>query len=288
MLMPDFINREYTAEVLRTRSAASPAPDVIRRLVTQEWAEERLAQDGATVTVLHSFVSSEFAYHRNRQTKFRADGNELPRRHMVLTREHFLYDVLVLHKGRHTIVAVPFHGLAQRFFLDVDAALAGSRTVYETLDITNMIVGLGLEGKTHVSGSDHGATEIGLTRCHLAYDDPLEHRRDLQQVRLVGNNIGASDIYRTLVRPVLKPSKADTLTVTPILVGCALFGGGLKKSSATTDRHGNFKVHISPGLRQVVRLFQLLEAIQSMQEVISTTNNVPILQGGAIADVGDQ
>ena len=52
-----------------------------------------------------------------------------------------LYDVFIAQCNHHLVVAVPFHDLAEDFFPRVDNALAGTRTVYEKLDITNMVIG---------------------------------------------------------------------------------------------------------------------------------------------------
>lgn len=283
MLTPDLFNREYTAEVLRTARRDSPSIDAIRSLLATSWTEEHVDQEGDDVRVLHAFVASQTPYHRVRAIDH--PGQRAPRTKAIRGVAHFLYDVLILVRGRHVVIAVPFHGLAERFFVGVDAALAGSRTLYETLDITKMVIRLGVAGRTSVSTNSDLEMDVGLTRCHLAYEDPLR-RRDLQQVRLVGTNIGASEIYRELVRPILSPSPA--LTVTPILLGCALFRGGIKTSSATTDRHGNFKVWVGPGLRQVLRLFQLIDAIEGLESVVATTSNLPILQSAGILEMEGQ
>src|SRR5205085_581292 len=126
--------------------------------------------------------------------------------------------------------------------------------------------------------------EIFVTRCHLAYSDPVERRRDIEQVRLTGSDIGASKIYSSLIGPVLDRTASQTI-VTPILLGFASARDGVKKSSATTDRHGNFKVTVGPGLRQVTRLFKLLDILESLTGVASTSGNVPILQSATIKDV---
>jgi hypothetical protein len=203
-------------------------------------------------------------------------NEELPRTKQIRGQEHYLYDVLVAQCGEHVVVAVPFHGLAEDFFLKIDGRLAGSRTLYEKLNITKIIV--------HLAALSNDATEgitLGVTRCQLAYNDPSERRRDVDQVRMIGSNLGATEIYQELVKPVLAPADF-ALQVTPVVLGFASFVGGVKKVSAVTDRHGNFKVHVGPGLRQILRIFDLLGSIQAIKDAVSATSNVPILQAGAI------
>lgn len=283
MIRPDFSDQPYIAEVLRTAAAPASAPAALERLIEAHWDEERIrGTDGTEITIHHGLVSSVVPYHRAMRSITNTAGKEIqiPRRKLIRNREHFFYDLLVVRRRRHVIVAVPFHGLATGLFLKIDKILAGTRTMYEKLNITKMVIRLGLKGRV-VLAEGEGDSEIVLTRCHLAYSDPVERRRDLDQVRLTGANLGASEIYGELIRPVLRPGDS-AMTVTPILLGFALFSGGVRRSSATTDRHGNFKISVGPGLRQVTRLFQLLDGIEGMQGVLSTTSNVPILQSGSI------
>jgi hypothetical protein len=182
------------------------------------------------------------------------------------------------------IVAVPFHGLATSLFLKIDKVLAGTRTLYETLNITKLVIRLGSSGRISLSARREEDTEIRVTRSHLVYSDPLERRRNIEQIRMTGTNLGASDIYADLVRPVLEP-KSAALVVTPVLLGFALTRHGVKKASATTDRHGNFRVSIGPRLRNLTRLFKLLDEIERLQNVVSTTSNIPILQSTAIEEI---
>lgn len=297
MLRTDFSNQPYIAEILKAPlSAAEKAPAIIQKLVhgrsstekpvAGKWADTETVteSDGAEILLYHGFVASTFAYHRtNRSVAY--DGGRMvpiPRTATIRRQEQYLYDVLLVRRNEHIVIAVPFHGLATRVFLDIDKALAGTGTEYEKLNITNMVIRLGSGGRLPVKGKKNdGEAEIVVTRCHLAYSDPSERRRDLEQVRLTGYNLGASNIYSDLVTPVLS-SKRPGLIVIPILLGFALVRGGVRKSSATTDRHGNFKVTVGPGLRQVTRLFQLLDEIQRLQNVVSTTPNVPILQSAVI------
>src|SRR5207247_10424251 len=126
---------------------------------------------------------------------------------------------------------------------------------------------LGAEGRIARLTESQSEVAIVVTRCHLAYSDPIERRHDLDQVRLTGANLGATEIYPQLVRPVLHPRPPGSgLTVTPILLGFALTTDNVKKTGAITDRHGNFKVSVGPGLRQVTRLFQLLDEIEAMED----------------------
>jgi hypothetical protein len=102
---------------------------------------------------------------------------------------------------------------------------------------------------------------------------------------MTGSDLGSSDEYRSLIAPVLKKNSAKT--VTPVVLGFALGKNGVRKSSATTDRHGNFKLWIAPGLRRLTRLFGLLDAIGHMNDVSSDTSNVPILQSKTIREAED-
>jgi hypothetical protein len=288
MLTTDFSNKPYIAEVLRTSSAgAERAPGAIARLIEGKWTEERTPDEtGDEIVIHHGFVASPIPYHRATRSLTSTEGGaiQIPRTKHIRGKEHYLYDLLVVGRGRHLVVAVPFHGLAANLFVKIDKVLAGTRTLYETLDITNMVIRLGLNGRIVLTGENGGGTEIVVTRCNLAYSDPVERRRDIEQVRLTGANLGASKIYGDLVHPVLERTDFDTI-VTPILLGFALFRSGVRKTSATSDRHGNFKVSVGPGLRQVTRLFQLLDEIERMEDVVSTTSNVPILQSTPIDDV---
>lgn len=280
MLRTDFSNQPYIAEVLQTSSVgADRAPTAIEQLIDGRWNESRLDTDAGEITIYHGLVVSPTPFHRTRRTILDEKGKEIeiPRTKLIRKRDHYLYDLLVLRRRNHLILAVPFHGLANNIFLKVDKLLAGTRTLYETLNITNMVIRLGAKGRT----GPNAETEIVVTRCHLNYSDPAERRRDLDQVRLTGSNLGASDIYSELIKPVLRPKELPQI-VTPVLLGFALIQDGVRKSSATTDRHGNFKVTVGPGLRLVTRLFQLLDEIEGMHNVVSTTSNVPILQSGAI------
>jgi hypothetical protein len=227
-------------------------------------------------------LSSEH-YHRTVRKVKNSDGTVVtyPRSKAIGGDEHYFYDLFVVNRNGHFVIAAPFYGLARDYFPKIDRALAGRRIAYETLNITNMVVKLGIEGRMAFPGSNDEEDAIIVTRCHLAYDDPEQRRRDIEQIQLTGANLGATKIYAELVRPVISPKRA-ALTVTPVLLGFALFADGVKKAGATTDRHGNFKVSVGPGVRQLKRLFRMLDGIQGMQTVVSTTSNVPILHSGPI------
>lgn len=287
MLVTDFCNQPYIAEVLQTSTVgAERGPEAIERLIEGKWREERVLDDGDEITIHHGYFASPFSYHRATRNRTNADGVEvqIPRTKVIRGKEHYLYDLLIVRRRRHLVVAVPFHALATSLFLKIDKVLAGTRTLYETLNITNMVIQLGMGGRIATVGENGSRAEILVTRCHLAYSDPVERRRDIEQVRLTGSNIGASKIYGELVEPVLQRAEPQSI-VTPILLGFALVRDGVRKSSATTDRHGNFKVTVGPGLRQVTRLFTLLDEIERLQNVASTTSNVPILQSASIEEV---
>ncbi|MFN0164916.1 MAG: hypothetical protein ACKV22_00675 [Bryobacteraceae bacterium] len=283
MLIPDFSNQPYIAEVVRTSAAATDVLSAIGRLLGDEWKHERATVDGGEILVYHGFILSPERYHRAVRTTTNPDGVEIqiPRSKIVRSREHYFYDIFVVNRSKHFIIAAPFYGVARDYFPKIDRALAGKRIVYETLNITNMVVKLGTQGRMEFPGSNDEDNSIIVTRCHLAYDDPADRRRDLEQIRLTGANLGATEIYGDLVRPVID-RKSSALVVTPVLLGFALFSDGVKKSGATTDRHGNFKVSVGPGLRQLTRLFKLLDGIEGMKTVVSVTSNVPILHSAAI------
>lgn len=285
MIRTDFFNQPYIAELLRTQvGSAERAPSAIEEVIHGKWDSDILVDpNGSETTIYHGFIASPYAYHRATRNISSAGGAaiQIPRIKTIRRRDHYLYDILLLRKDEHLVVAVPFHALASRAFVDIDNALAGTRTLYEKLNITNMVIRLGASGRMPVRSEDEDSTEIVVTRCHLAYSDPGERRRDLEQVRLTGSNLGASEIYAQLINPVLKP-KQSPLVVTPILLGFALIRGGVRKSGAITDRHGNFKVSVGPGLRQVIRIFQLFNEVQRIRDVVSTTPNVPILQSKII------
>lgn len=282
MLTPDFSNQQYVAEVLRTTGGAA-VPTAIERLTAGKWDRDTVTTDAGSIAVHHGFVPSPVAYHRATRTIKDASGHEVsvPRTKVIRGQEQYLYDLFVLQRDRDVVIAVPFHALAMHVFVKVDKQLAGTRILYERLNLTNMVIKLGATGQARILGDIDDET-IVITRCHLAYVDRAQRGRDLEQVRLSGANLGASPIYADLIAPVLRP--APRLAVTPIMLGFALYSGGVRKTSATTDLHGNFKLTVGPGLRQVTRLFHLLDSVQEMRNVVSTTTNLPILQSQAIAE----
>ena len=285
MLTIDFIDRAYAAEVLRISRTSTSVAELIESLLWKHWEMETVsADDGAPVDLFHGHVASRVPFHRVMRAASASGGGQIPRTQDIRGNVHYLYDVLVAQRERHVVVGVPFHGLATEFFIKVDTKLAGSRTLYEILDIGKLIVELGVGGTLASKGGGGEQTQIGITRCHLAYEDPQERRRDVEQVRLSGANLGATEIYQQLIDPVLRPQRSR-LRVTPVLLGFASFFGGVRRSSATTDRHGNFKVWVSPGLRQIYRLFSLLDAVEALRDVASATSNIPILQSTTLEEV---
>jgi hypothetical protein len=285
MLTPYFSNQPYVAEILRTSvTNAGRARHALRKHVDKDWQEYRLEQiDGRDIHIYHSFVGSTIPFHRAMRRIIDENGKtiEIPVIKSIRRRDHFLYDFLMLRREEHLVLAVPFHGLANRLFLEIDTTLAGTRTEYERIDITKLVLQLGSRGRISLGKDKEMSSEMVITRCHLAYNDPGSRKRDIEQLRLTGANVGASEVYPHLINPVLKPDSSN-LTVTPVLLGFALVTDGVRKSSATTDRHGNFKVTVGPGLRQLSRLFSLLDQVERLRNVVSTTSNVPILQSGAL------
>ena len=281
MIETDFVNQPYIAELLKMNSdSAERTPSVLKRLINEGWTTEAIDESNGLSTVIHhGFIASAFPYHRSVRNKTNSTGTQItiPRTKTIRGKDHSLYDLLVVQRGEHIVIAVPFHGLASRIFMQIDGALAGTGTVYEKLNITNMVMRLGEKGRMAAEDPTQRNTEIVVTRCHLTYSDSLERNRDIEQVRLTGSNLGATKIYSNLIAPVLNRQKTDRLHVTPILLGFALVRGGVRKSGAITDSHGNFKFSVGPGLRQVTRVFQLLEEVERIRGVVSTTPNVPIL-----------
>lgn len=290
MLMPDLCSRTYTVEVLKVKRDVNLIVDTISRLTVDHRPPEEVGGPGGSqAAIFHSFVASARGYHRSTRRSAAPTGEAVtfPRTKKVRGKEHFLYDVLLARCGASVIIAVPYHALAETFFVEVDRALAGTRAVYEKLDITKLVIRLGRGGVAPVvvDGAQRKVA-IGLTRCQLAYSDPQGRSRNLQHVSMSGGQIGASEVYAYLTGPVLKPESSSVI-VTPVVVGFSLFVDGVKKTSATTDRHGNFKVWIGPGATRIERVFSLLDGVESIEGIVSTTSNLPILQSGAIRGVSE-
>lgn len=284
MIMPDFLNQPYIAEVLRTSAAATDLLSAIGSITSGDWSQETTSGlDDREVVINHSFILSPRAFHRSTRRFTTPDGETItvPRVKSIRRHDHYYYDIFVVRCDRHVIVAMPFHGLAKEVFPQIDRSFAGKRVMYERLDITNMVIQLGASGKRSVPSAEDGDSAIVVTRCHLSYEDSAERQRDIEQVRLTGSNLGATEIYANLISPVLN-FKRSRLRVSPALLGFALFSGGVRKSGATTDKHGNFKISISPGLRQLIRMFDLLSEIEAMENVASVTGNIPILYSGSM------
>lgn len=289
MTSPDFTDRTYTAEVIKCGSHEEDTFKAILRLTRSPELEIHADEvSGISVKVCHAYLPSQREYHRLERTVTLADGTEvrIPRRVSIRGREFNLYDVFVAHAGKHIIISVPFHELAEEFFLRVDRTLGGRGISYEKLDITAMVMKLGAAGRNVTTRPPEGETSLSVTRCHLAYLDQQARTSNLQQIRITGADLGLTKEYKSLVAPVLDPRSSE-LTVTPVVLGFALSNNGVRKSSATTDRHGNFKLWIAPGLRRLIRLFDLLRVLETMKGITLTTANVPILQSRSIREAED-
>jgi hypothetical protein len=280
---PDIFNRTYTAELLRASEDTKKTVDVIANLTTEHRPSEQFAGE-FTVNLSHSFVKSERAYHRSSKTMENPAMGKLsiPRTIETYGKQHYLYDVFIAQCGPDIIVAVPYHGLAEAFFVQVDDALGGKGVLYEKLNITKLLIWLGKAGIADVTteGLPY-KIEIALSRCQLAYTDPIERKQDLQQLAMTGANIGASEIYSYLINPIIEPEKYQYLA-TPTLLGFNLLVNGVKKTSAITDRHGNFKLWIGPNATRIERVFSLLKSIESLEGSIVTTGSLPIRQSRTI------
>jgi hypothetical protein len=302
MLNPDFSDRMYTAEVIRVRTKSEDAMRALVKLTHEPRRQLEIVENvDSPVRVFHAYFPSRRQFHRSERQIMAETGErlEIPRRIQRRGSENFLYDVLIAQSSEHIVVAVPFHDLAEEFFVRSDSALAGTGALYEKLDITGLVIRLGSGGMLDLQGGDGAKTSISVTRCHLAYTDLEGRSRNLQQIQMTGANLGATKQYQHLIAPVIesktktkKPAGTKKATedwrATPVILGFVLSSGGVRKSSATTDRHGNFKVWVSPGLRRLIRLFSLLETINSIKDIASTTANVPILQSGAIRGAENQ
>jgi hypothetical protein len=285
MLNPDYSDRTYTAEVIKCKTPTHNVANAILRLTSDADFDERINQVGASATRLrHSFLPTKESYHRFPREVTLADGSRItiPRQKESRTGSVNLYDVLIAESGHHVIVAVPFHELAEEFFVRVHERLSGMNARYEKLDITEMVIRLAQAGAQRVL-SERPGVKVGLsiTRCHIVYSAPDRRTLDLQQVTMTGANLGASKDYQSLIQPLLRPKETST-AVTPNVLGFALLENGVRKSSATTDQHGNFKIWIAPGLRRLIRVFALLETLEGMKDIALTTPNVPILQSATI------
>jgi hypothetical protein len=291
MLNPDFSDRTYTAEVIRVRTHHDEAVRALSRLTIEPRpAFEPADRVDSSINVIHAYFPSRRQFHRVERFVTADSGQrvQVPRRIERRGSENYLYDVLIAHSRDHIVVAVPFHDLAEEFFVQGDRAIAGTGARYEKVDITGLVIRLGTSGVIEVPDADLNESVISVTRCQLAYTDREGRSRDLQQIQITGANLGASKQYQYLIRPVIAPRPKDKLRATPLILGFALSVAGVRKCSAVTDRHGNFKVWVSPGLRRLIRLFSLLDAIYAVKNIASTTANVPILQSGTIRGAENQ
>lgn len=291
MFNPDFSDRTYTAEVIKCNTDGNEVLKTILKLAIEPKTESQNDEvTGSTITVAHGFLASNRQFHRFPKFITAENGKEIaiPRQRKIRDIDCYLYDVFVAHCRNHIVVAVPFHDLGEDFFVRVDRRLGGTNIRYQKLDITAMVMRLGASGGGNVTIDSAGVkTGLSVTRCHLSYVDQKNRTTDIQQVCMTGANLGASKDYRALVDPVLKP-ESSKLTVTPIILGFALSVNGVRKSSATTDRYGNFKIWIAPGLRRLIRLFNLLETIETMKNLTLTTGDIPILQSDTIRNAEDK
>ncbi len=306
MISPDFTSRIYIAEVLRIKLNSTNVLDKLskitygphiddeydeefhlniqRTLTKDEHKNEHISKENVNIKVRHSYIASQFRFHRAIK-KIKTESNqeiEIPRVKKIQGSDRFLYDVLISQCRNHIVIAVPFYNLAEDFFLKVDRALAGSGIFYEKLNITNLVISLGYNGLVDVLFSNKSnKLQIGITRCHLVYSSREKQKKTLQNLTMSGENLGESDIYRYLIKPVINKENSSFI-VTPTVLGSALFDDGVKKTSVITDKHGNFKIWISPGIRKLKRIYLLLNALETIENVVSTTSNVPILQSKSI------
>src|SRR5438128_11569687 len=121
---------------MRTRKADGAVSSAVEPLIEGRWEEDSVEDvGGQQVIIRHGLVASPIQYHRATRVIADERGRELeiPRRKSMRGREHYLYDLLLVERGTHLIVAIPFHAFAKSLFVKVDRALAVTRTSYETL-----------------------------------------------------------------------------------------------------------------------------------------------------------
>src|SRR5436190_19591178 len=112
MLIPDFANQPYIAEVLRT---SDPNPDTIpskiEHVIDGHWSQDSSEEiNGSKVRIYHGFIPSPVPYHRTiRNISNGKRVTQVTRTKSIRNRDHYLYDLLVAQRDRHIIVAVPFH-----------------------------------------------------------------------------------------------------------------------------------------------------------------------------------
>ena len=289
MINPDFTDRTYTAEVIKCKGDADTQFNSILKLLIAPETEDQVDETKKSIKICHAFLKTKRDFHRFSKPIIGGDGSEIsiPRKKVIRGHTYNLYDVFVAQHGSHIVIAVPFHGLAQEFFPEVDGILNASSSYYQKLDITRMVIKMGSTGSASLA-ADRSGNQAGIfvTRCHLAYAEQMNRTSHIQQVCMTGSNLGESNEYKALIAPVINP-KDSNLTVTPIVLGFALSTNGVRKSSAITDRHGNFKIWIAPGIRRLIRIFDLLATLEAIKNVTLFTNNMPILQSKTIEDAED-
>ncbi len=286
MLTPDFTERSYVTEVVKTSGDAGSAANAVLDLCYGPHSKVDSELSGFKTTYAHGRFASAREFSRVR--RFISEGEkrtiELPRRVRIGGKTNFLYDVILAWEGSHLVIAAPFHSMAEELFPSIDQKLAGTKILYERLDITRMVIKLGPTGSTIIrSTMSDGNVSLAVTRCHLAYVSKSKSNATIKQLQMTGANLGSSPEYQRLIKAVLNPLSSEDI-VTPIVLGFSMQEDGVRKSSATTDRHGNFKLWIAPGLRQLMRLFTLLRGIEELGNVTATTTNVPILQSKSIRE----
>src|SRR4051794_8951543 len=111
---PDFIEKNYTAEVIRTSGPPDTVMKAIAHLCVGDREQYQIEEPNRSpVHIFHGFVSTQRQFHRAARTRTSETGSELelPRRQKVRGVDCFLYDILVAHDSKHVVVAVPFHEL---------------------------------------------------------------------------------------------------------------------------------------------------------------------------------
>src|SRR5262249_18435025 len=151
---PDFTERTYTAEVMKIAVDPNDAMKTICRMTTGPREDQKFQEsNGKTVRVIHAFVGSERSFHRNPRRVVGAEGKDfqIPRTTKIRGVECFLYDIFVAQSGNHIVVAAPFHALAEYLFPKIDRSLAGTQTVHEKLDITELVIQLDAAGSKDIN-----------------------------------------------------------------------------------------------------------------------------------------
>ena len=118
MLNPDFLDRTYTAEVIKTKLDAYDIFKTISELILDS-KTERYSDEFSAISLCHGFATSPRSFHRFPRIVRLPNGTELsiPRQKLIRGKSVYLYDVIVGHCKHHDTKrwrhASGFHYLAK-------------------------------------------------------------------------------------------------------------------------------------------------------------------------------